>query len=139
MISIRMLKLSGPSLCKFLSSIFKLCPSQMKFPMEWKKANVVLIHRKNNKQCIKNYQPVPLLPICCIARGWKWVFNVNLYMNTEWNVFAEIKRSSNNNFRDVATSQALGGNIPILFSFQNRENRENLTSQILKNFQLVQT
>ena len=27
-----------------------------------------------------------------IVRGWKWVFNVNLYMNTEWNFFAEIIR-----------------------------------------------
>ena len=49
-----------------------------------------------------------------------------------------LEGSPRNNFRDVATSQALG-NIPIFFSFQNLENRENLTSQILKNFQLVQT
>ena len=62
----------------------------------------------------------------------------DLYVNTEWNFFTEIEGSSRNNFRDVATSQALG-NIPILFSFQNRENRENLPSQILKNFRLVQT
>ena len=46
MISTRMLKLSGPSLCKPLSIIFKSCLSQMKFPMEWKKANVVPIHTK---------------------------------------------------------------------------------------------
>ena len=59
-------------------------------------------------------------------------------MNTKWNFFAEIEGSSNNNYRDVATSQALG-NILISFSFQNWENRENLTSQILKNFPLVQT
>ena len=44
MISTRMLKLCGPSLCKPLSIIFKSCLSQMKFPMEWKKANVVPIH-----------------------------------------------------------------------------------------------
>ena len=46
MISIQMLKLYGPSLCKPLSIIFKLCLRQMKFPMEWKKANVVPIHKK---------------------------------------------------------------------------------------------
>ena len=44
MISIRMLKLWGPCLCKPLSIILKSCLSQMKFPMEWKKANEVLIH-----------------------------------------------------------------------------------------------
>ena len=32
--------------------------------MEWKKTNVVPIYKKNYKQCIKNYRPVPLLPIC---------------------------------------------------------------------------
>ena len=54
MISIRMLKLGGPSLFKPLSVIFKACPSQLKFPMEWEKNNVVPIHTKNDKQCIKN-------------------------------------------------------------------------------------
>ena len=46
LISIQMLKLCGPSLCKPLSVIFKSCLSQMKFPMEWKKANVVPIHNR---------------------------------------------------------------------------------------------
>ena len=32
--------------------------------MEWKKASVVQIHKKNDKQCIKNYRPVSLLLIC---------------------------------------------------------------------------
>ena len=47
-----------------LSIIFKSCLSQMKFPREWKKANVVPIYTKNDKQCIKNYWPVSLLPNC---------------------------------------------------------------------------
>ena len=34
------------------------------FPSEWKKGNIVRIHRKGDKQNIKNYQPVSLLPIC---------------------------------------------------------------------------
>ena len=54
-------------------------------------------------------------------------------MNTDWKFFTEIEESSRNNFRDIAISQALG-NISISFSFQDRENRKNLTSQILKNF-----
>ena len=53
-----MLKLCGPSLCKH---------ALVKWNFLWngKKANVVPIHKKNDKQCIKNYRPVSLLPICC--------------------------------------------------------------------------
>ena len=35
-----------------------------KFPSEWKKSNVVPIHKKDDKQNVKNYRPVSLLPIC---------------------------------------------------------------------------
>ena len=33
-------------------------------PSGWKKANVLLIHEKNNRQLKKKYRPIPLLPIC---------------------------------------------------------------------------
>ena len=35
-----------------------------KFPHEWEKANVVPVHKKRNKQGLKNYSPISLLPIC---------------------------------------------------------------------------
>ena len=34
------------------------------FPSDWKKGIVVPIHKKDGKQCFKNYHPVSLLPIC---------------------------------------------------------------------------
>ena len=46
----------------------------MKFPMEWKKTNVVSIHKKNDKQCIKNYRPISLLLICSKIFG-RLLFN----------------------------------------------------------------
>ena len=33
------------------------------FPFEWKKANVVPVHKKSDKQSLKNYRPILLLPI----------------------------------------------------------------------------
>ena len=83
-ISTPMLKLCGPSLCKPLSVIFKSCLSQIKFPMEWKKVNVVPIQKKSDKQCIKNYRPVSLLPICS-----------NIF---ERLLFNEIKKFFNENY-----------------------------------------
>ena len=64
MISIRILKLCGKSICKPLDLIFKSYIKQGKFPTEWKKANVVPVHKKWDKPILKNYRPASLLPIC---------------------------------------------------------------------------
>ena len=64
MLSIRMIELCGNSICKPLSIIFKDCLSEGKIPHEWKKANVVPVHKKGNKQSLENYRPISLLPIC---------------------------------------------------------------------------
>ena len=63
-ISIRMLKLCREAICRPLSIIFKACLNAGKFPSEWKKGNVIPIHKKDDKRIAKNYRPVPLLPIC---------------------------------------------------------------------------
>ena len=34
------------------------------FPDNWKKANVLPIHKKESLQIKKNYRPMSLLPIC---------------------------------------------------------------------------
>ena len=59
MLSTRMIKLCGNSICKPLSIIFKDCLSEGEFPREWKKANVVPVHKS-----LENYRPISLLPIC---------------------------------------------------------------------------
>ena len=63
-ISIRMLKICGDSICRPLNIIFKTCLRASKFPLEWKKVNIVPIHNKGDKQTVKKYRPVSLLPIC---------------------------------------------------------------------------
>ena len=64
MISIHMLKICANSIYKPLQLIFRLCIENGKFPSEWKKANVVPVHKKGNKQTLENCRLVSLLPIC---------------------------------------------------------------------------
>ena len=64
MISICMIKICGEPILKPLKLIFKSCLENGKFPNEWKKANVVPVHKINNKQLIENYRPISLLPVC---------------------------------------------------------------------------
>ena len=59
-ISIRMLKAFGFSVYKPLEIIFNQCPETGVFPSEWKKGNI----KKGDKQILKNYRLVSLLPIC---------------------------------------------------------------------------
>ena len=58
-----MLKICGDSICVPLEMIFKQIFLTGVFPSEWKKGNIVPIHKKSNKQNIENYRPVSLLPI----------------------------------------------------------------------------
>ena len=70
---------------KPLDIIFKQCVDTGVFPAEWKKGNIVSIHKKGDKQTLKNYLPVSLLPICgkILERFinvqnfyWKWYYLV---------------------------------------------------------------
>ena len=49
-IRIRMLKISGSSIYKPAEMIFKQCIETGVFPSEWKKANIVPIHKNRDKQ-----------------------------------------------------------------------------------------
>ena len=44
--------------------IFKQCIDTGVFHSEWKKGNIVRIHKKGVKQVLENYHLVSLLPIC---------------------------------------------------------------------------
>ena len=62
-ISIRMIKICDKLLCKPSEMIFKSCFIKGKYPSVWKKANVVPVHKKENRQSLKNYRPISVLPI----------------------------------------------------------------------------
>ena len=59
-IGIRMLQLYGNSVCKPLELFFQQAMESGPFPSEWKKGNIVPIHKKDDKQCLKNYHSTNL-------------------------------------------------------------------------------
>ena len=61
--SVKMLKLCAPSICKPLTLLFENCLASEEFPSVLKKSNIVPVHKGGDKQLIKNYRPVSLLPI----------------------------------------------------------------------------
>ena len=63
-IPIRLSKICDSSIVKPLSIILKNCLQTGTFPNNWKKSNVVPIHKKGDEQLLQNYCPVSLLPIC---------------------------------------------------------------------------
>ena len=63
-ISTKMLKLCGTLTIKLLSLSFTNCLRDGVFPNNLKKANVIPVHKKGNKQLVSNYCPVSLLLIC---------------------------------------------------------------------------
>ena len=46
-----------------LGLIFRSCLENGKFPAEWETANVVPAHENEDKQNLKNYRPISLLPV----------------------------------------------------------------------------
>ena len=59
-----MLKLCESVITEPLYLIFKNCLNSNTFPDVWKKANVIPVHKKGDKQLLKNYRSVSLLPNC---------------------------------------------------------------------------
>ena len=62
-ISVRMIKLCGISIIDPLYLILTNCVTKGYFPEYWKKANIIPVHKKNQKNILKNYRPISLLPI----------------------------------------------------------------------------
>ena len=62
-ISIRTIKTCDESLLKPLFILFKNLLKFSYYPDIWKKSNIILAHKKNDKQLVNNYRPISLLPI----------------------------------------------------------------------------
>ena len=99
-----MIKLCGISICKPFEIIFKNCLRSGKLPSEWKKANVVPTFKKGDKQCIKMFPPVSLLPVC--DKVFEWLLYNNMFSFFSENDLLSPKQSG---FRpyDSCTNQLL--------------------------------
>ena len=87
MISILMIKICDASICKLLELIFRLCLENGKFPIEWKKGNVVPAHRKGDKQNLKCYRPISLFPVS--GKIFEIILHNNMYeLFTESNLIS---------------------------------------------------
>lgn len=61
--SICMFEIYDKSICKPLEIVCKSCLKKQCFPSEWKKTNAVPIHNKDDKQMLRNFHAISLLPI----------------------------------------------------------------------------
>ena len=59
-ISVKMIKICVDSIAPPLTMIFQNSLAGGIFANDWKKANIVLIHKRSDKQIVPNYRPVPL-------------------------------------------------------------------------------
>ena len=91
-ISIKMILLCVDTISSPLSKIFKTAIENGIFPDEWKKGNVVPVHKKENKQLIKNYRPISLLPI--FGKMFEKIIYKNLFEYFQNNNFLSIHQSS---------------------------------------------
>ena len=62
-ISIRIIKLYGQTITISLIIIFRKAILTGIYPENWKKGNIVPVHKKESKNLTKNYRPISLLPI----------------------------------------------------------------------------
>ena len=59
-ISIRMIKICDESILSPLKIIFDTALKSGIYPENWKKANIIPVHKKESKNILKNYRPISL-------------------------------------------------------------------------------
>ena len=116
MVSVRALKICGEFISKPLEIMFKSCIKKCQFPTEWKKVNVVPVHKKGDKQVLRNYRPVSLLPIC--GKIFERLIYNNLY---EFFIKNDLISSNQSGFKqgDLCIYQLLSITYEIYQSFDN--------------------
>ena len=73
-ILVRMIKLCTNSVTYPPTLIFQKSLAAGTFATQWKRANIVSVHKKTHQQIVSNIRPVSLLPICS-TNFEKFIFN----------------------------------------------------------------
>ena len=73
----KILKLCRPGISKTLTQFINLSLQLGEYPTEWKKANIIPIYKKENRQHKNNYRPIALLP--SISKIQEKIVFKNLY------------------------------------------------------------
>ena len=58
-----MIQLCGNSISKPIKYLFESSSTAGILQEGWKKGNIISVHKKESKNCLKNYRPINLLPI----------------------------------------------------------------------------
>ena len=87
-ISIQMVQSCGKSIALPLKLVFKTILEEGTFPEDWKKSNVVPIHKKESKNLIKNYRHISLLLMFSKILG-RLIFNSMFNYFRHNNLFTE--------------------------------------------------
>ena len=59
----KMIQISGDLIALPLMLVFETPLKGRKIPHIWKKSNLILVHKKKERDLLKNYRPISLLPI----------------------------------------------------------------------------
>ena len=62
--STRIIKICDKALVLPLLIIFKTALRSGTYPDQWKKANIVPVHKKESKHLLNKYRPISLVPVC---------------------------------------------------------------------------
>ena len=101
-VSIHMIQLCGKSIVKTAKYLFESSLTAGAFPEDWKKANIIPVHKKESRNCLNNYRPISLLPKFCKIFE-RLIFNALFNYFVKHQLFTdEESKNCLNNYRPIS-------------------------------------
>ena len=79
-VSLRMIQLCGNSISKPIKYLFESSSTAGILQEGWKKGNIIPVHKKESKNCLKSYRPISLFPVFSKIFE-RQIFNARLIFN----------------------------------------------------------